>query len=82
VLSLQLNVMMETNAQLILVMLEIASTLLSIVTTTMLAQLTLAICQAAAALTLLKYVTIKAYVQLTLATLAPETAFSLISLLN
>jgi hypothetical protein len=82
VLSLQLNVMMETNAQLILVMLEIASTHLSIVTTITLAQLTLAICQAVPALTLLKYVTIKAYVQLTLAILAQETASSLISLLN
>jgi hypothetical protein len=82
VLSLQLSAMMETNVQLILVTLEIASILLSIVTIIMLAQLTLAICQAVAALTLLKYVTIKTYAQPTLVILFLETVSSLISLLN
>jgi hypothetical protein len=48
----------------------------------MLAQLTLAICQAVAALTMPKYVTIKTYAQPTLATPSQETASSLISLLK
>jgi len=84
VLSNKFNVMMEINAQLILVMLtpELALILLLTVMITMHVPPTLAIYQVVLAYMFPKFVTIKAFALLIAAILALETVSSLTFLLN